>query len=281
MLNSKSILIKTIKPNIIENIRNIPKFFLFFFLFLLILKIYYDLSQGVQIFGDKNNSFFDVWSFEHIITGMSISYFLFLNSGPFTKAMEKDSSLELISLRKSGIYSNKQLLELKNLLDRKDQKNKIIHHSLIVIGVSLGWEIIELYMETTEFGNTFIENYFAKAQIWFSGVELFLNRFFIDIILVYFGWYIVRHNPKLSEIAAPISLFWLLMHIISFKDSMFLHKNNFDIIINTIFSTESLKALLITILISILMYSIKKNMKKNYHNKLLKKLLWLEFFKFE
>ena len=64
-----------VKSNIFINIKNTPKVILIFFGGLLVFKISYDLSQGVQIFGDKNNAFFDVWSFEHIITGMSLSYF--------------------------------------------------------------------------------------------------------------------------------------------------------------------------------------------------------------
>jgi hypothetical protein len=64
---------------------------------------------------------------------MSLSYFFLLFKGPFNNAMKKDDELEYKKLKKSKIYNKEQLHKIKKLLKRKTQKNKIIHHSLIVI----------------------------------------------------------------------------------------------------------------------------------------------------
>jgi hypothetical protein len=134
---------------------------------------------------------------------------------------------------------------------------------LIVIWIAYAWEVIELYMEVSHFKQTWIELYFYNAQQWFSWVELFLNRIFVDVFLVYLGWYFVRHKPILSKIAAPISLFWLIVHIIVFKDSMFLHKHDFYTIINTFFSIKTLYALIIVSIITFFMNKFKNSLKDN------------------
>ncbi len=259
-------IIKDTRPNFLKNISYTSKFILIFFGTILIIKIYHDLSHGVQIFGDKNNSFFDAWSLEHIITGMSMSYFFLLFEGPFSKAMQKNTCLEIKYLKDTKQYSQTQLKNLSKLLQNKDKNNKIIHHSLIVISISLAWEIVEHYMEVAIFEDYGIEKYFYDAQVWFSGVEIFLNRFFLDPLLVYFGWFIVRQKPILSKIAAPISLLWLITHIIVFKDSMFLHKHSFEEIFTKLTNLDMLKALLITTLISLIITLIKTSMQKNAKN---------------
>ena len=261
MSQNKSI--TSIKSNLTENISHLSKIILLFFGGLLFLKIYYDLSNGVHIFGDKNNSFFDVWSLEHIITGMSMSYFFLLFNGPFSKAMKKHTIHQLKTIQASkNKYSHAQIKEIQNILQNKDTENKIIHHSLIVISIALAWEIIEHYMETTSFKTYGIELYFHNAQIWFSGVEIFTNRFFVDVFLVYLGWYFVRQRPTLSEIAAPISLLWLLTHILVFKDSMFLHKHSFEETLHKLLSLDMLIVMLLTILITLIMTLIKNSMRK-------------------
>ncbi len=254
-----------IKPNFLENIRYTSNFVLLFLFIMIFLKGSYDVSEGAKIFGDKNISFFDAWSIEHIITGMSLSYFFLLFKGPFSRAMDKDNNLEFDRLKKDGAYSPQQTKEIYTILQTKNHKVKIMHHSLIVIGIAYAWEVLELYMETAIFKNYGIEGYFKIAQEWFSGVELFLNRSVVDVFLVYLGWYAIRHKPVLSIIAPPLSLFWLLIHIIVFKDSMFLHKHDFYKIVDTFVSTETLFVLIITIIFSLIMSRFKNNLKnKNY-----------------
>lgn len=250
-----------IKPNFWENIKHTPSFALVFFGILIFMKVVYDLSEGANIFGDKNTSFFDAWSIEHIITGMSLSYFFLLFKGPFSKAMKKDNELEITKLRQENKYSSEQIKDIADILEAKNHKMKIIHHSLVVICVAYAWEVVELYMETAHFKDYGIERFFLTAQGWFSGVELFLNRFFVDVFLVYLGWFFIRHKPVLSNIAAPISLFWLLTHIIVFKDSMFLHKYGFYKIIDTFISANTLYVLIITIIFSYVMSRFKNNLK--------------------
>ncbi len=255
-----------IKPGLWRNVKSIPNLMLLLFGIFILLKGAYDLSEGAKIFGDKNISFFDAWSLEHIITGMSLSYFFLLFNGPFSKALSEDDQQVIVNLKKTKQYSIEQIKNIHTILKEKNYKTKIIHHSLVVISIAYAWEILELYMETAIFKDYGIEKYFLVAQEWFSGVELFLNRFFVDVFLVYIGWYLIRHKPVLAKIAAPISLFWLLVHIIVFKDSMFLHKHDFYKIIDTFVSINTLFALIITIIFSCAI-SIYKNNLKNFSAK--------------
>lgn len=249
-----------IKPNFKQNIKYTSNLVLACFITLLVSKGIYDIMGGANIFGDKNTSFFDVWSLEHMLTGMSLSYFFLLFKGPFSTAMDKDNKTEIEKLKKENKYNDEQIKDIEKILKRKNHKNKIIHHSLVVICIAFAWEVIELYMETATFKAVGIEKYFLTAQYWFSGVELFLNRIFVDVFLVYMGWYFVRHKPILSQIAAPLSFFWLVTHIIVFKDSMFLHKHSFSEIIHTFFSINLLYALLIVIVFSFILNKFKKGM---------------------
>ncbi len=260
MINNKEIN-SEVKPNFFENIKHTPTPVLIAVGLIILVKGIYDLQNGAQFFGDKNVSFFDAWSLEHIITGMSLSYFFLLFKGPFSGAVKKDDELELSKLEKDPSFSNEQKTKVLKILKAKNQKIKIIHHSLVVICIAFAWEIVELYMETATFKTTGIESYFLIAQEWFSGVELFLNRFFVDVLLVYLGWFLIRHKPVLASIAAPISIFWLLTHIVVFKDSMFLHENSFSVIVQTFFSRETLIVLTISALIFLVTSKYKKQLR--------------------
>lgn len=265
MINNKEINAE-VKPSFSENIKYTSNILLFVFSAIILIKAGYDISEGAKFFGDKNVSFFDAWSLEHIITGMSLSYFFLLFKGPFSQAMERDDAAELAKLDKNPTYSEEQKAHIAKVLKAKSQKSKIIHHSLVVIGIALAWEIVELYMETAVFNDEGIEYYFLVAQEWFSGVELFLNRFFVDVLLVYLGWFFIRHKPVLATIAAPISLFWLLVHIFVFQDSMFLHENGFQVIVDTFFSLSTLVVLAATLVVFFIMNSFKAHLRKSSEN---------------
>ena len=250
-----------IKPSVFDNIKHTSNWWLVVLVFIVLVKAGYDISQGAVLFGDKNIAFFDAWSFEHIITGMSMSYFFYLFSGPYTAAMKADDAKEIANLEMTE-YSPSQLEGIRALLERKTHRNKIIHHSLVVLCIAFAWEIIELYMETAVFATTGIEYYFWVAQEWFSGVELFLNRFVVDVVLVYLGWYVVRHRPAISQIAAPVSLAWLMIHIWVFQDSMFLHEQNFSTIMNSLFSLSTIYVLLGVAVFSYGMWKLKFRMEQ-------------------
>lgn len=250
-----------IKPYFFENIRYTSNYILIFIGLILLVKVGYDLYEGAKIFGHKNIAFFDAWSIEHVITGMSLSYFFLLFKGPFSRAMKKDDEWEILKLENDPKYSPEQKRGILRLLRRKSYKSKIIHHSLVVVSIAFAWEVIELYMETATFSNYGIEYYFLIAQEWFSGVELFLNRFVVDVFLVYLGWYLIRHKPILAAIAPPLSLFWLLIHIFVFKDSMFLHESSFAAVITAFFSVNTIWVLLVTILLYFITNKFKGNLR--------------------
>ena len=176
--------------------------------------------------------------------------------------MKKESVSEIKQIKKNKTYSKLQIKEIAELLKRKDEQSKIIHHSLIVIGIAYAWEVVELYMETAVFKNYGIERFFAEAQVWFSGVEIFINRFVIDVALVYFGWYFVRQKMTLSKIAAPISLTWLMVHIFIFKDSMFLHKHTLHEIMQVLINIDLLYVLGGVTIITLIMNKFKDKLGK-------------------
>ncbi|NQV12508.1 hypothetical protein HQ524_04045 [Candidatus Uhrbacteria bacterium] len=147
MINDKEIN-SEVKPSFFENLKFTPNIILIVIAMIILAKASYDISEGAKIFGDKNVAFFDAWSLEHIITGMSLSYFFLLFKGPFSGAMEKDDTLEVAKLDKDDSFTQKQKDKVSRMLKAKNRKTKIIHHSLVVVCIAFGWEIIELYMET-------------------------------------------------------------------------------------------------------------------------------------
>ena len=73
-------------------------------------------------------------------------------------------------------------------------------------------------------------------------MEPFINRFGSDIILVLLGWRIVRGYPTLAAVAAPISVLFLMIHIVVFPHAMFLQEASFGQVIDELMSIKTLVA---------------------------------------
>ena len=142
------------------------------------------------IFGYKTIAMFDVWSFEHVLSGISIGHIV------------KKSTRKHV-----GNIS---------LIKKFESHSSVIRFDIIgVLFLAYLWETIEHYLETGLAG--------ARLEYWFQGVEVWTNRIIADPLLMVLGYYIALKNPRLIIPARILSALWLLVHIFIFPHSMYLH----------------------------------------------------------
>ena len=142
-----------------------------------------------MIWGIKTAAIFDVWTFEHLLSGISIGALAIkINS----KVFKKNFNL-------------------------KDEKSNVKYFDLLfVLLAAYCWETIEHYLETGIMG--------LKVEYWFQGVEYWANRILSDPLITVVGYYIAKNNPYMVLPARIISLIWLLIHVFIFPHSMYLHE---------------------------------------------------------
>jgi len=134
------------------------------------------------LFGDKTVAFFDLWSFEHFISGYNIGF--------------------LVSLLTTKHFAS------------CDKKAKNVLDFCFVLIIELYWEIIEHYLEAGTFG--------AKIEYWFHGIEHFTNRAISDPLVTVLGFLFFKKYEQYRYIFVPISFIWLFFHIFIFPHSMYL-----------------------------------------------------------
>jgi len=141
------------------------------------------------IWGWKTVAIFDVWTIEHLLSGLSIGSFV---------------ATQNAKVFKDQLGSSTQLITTK-------------YFDLIgVLLLAFAWETLEHYLETGLAGEL--------VKHWFQGVEFWANRLIADPIMLVAGYYIVKQRPKLVWPARVLSLTWLLVHIFVFEHSMYLHE---------------------------------------------------------
>lgn len=142
-----------------------------------------------MIWGLKTLSFFDIWSFEHLLSGISIGAF--------------------------SIYINKKkLIEISK--DNQKDINTSYFDIIFVLFVAYAWETIEHYLEIGLMGKV--------VMYWFQGVEFWANRLISDPLITVLGYYLSKKYSFLITSARIISLLWLLIHVFIFPHSMYLHE---------------------------------------------------------
>lgn len=137
------------------------------------------------LWGLKTVAMFDVWSFEHVLSGVSVG-----------------------SLIKND---NARCLAAAPLSDRIRLRIDLI----AVLFVAYLWETVEHYLETGLAGE--------KVEYWFQGVEAWTNRIISDPLLLVVGYFIASRYPSLVIPARILSVIWLGVHIFVFPHSMYLH----------------------------------------------------------
>ena len=141
------------------------------------------------IFGLKTTAMFDVWSFEHILSGISVG-----------NLIKRD---------------NRKHVKNISLIKKFESHSSVIRFDIIgVMFTAYLWETIEHYLETGLAG--------AGVEYWFQGVEAWINRIIADPLLMVLGYFIGLKYPKFIIPARVISALWLLVHIFIFPNSMYL-----------------------------------------------------------
>lgn len=132
--------------------------------------------------GHKTIAFFDVWSIEHFIVGLS-------------------------------------LFGVARWLSRKAHGGlplpQFRHYIAYLLMIAFGWEACEFYLET---GSSGID----AVTYWFQGVEFWGNRLIADPLLVLLGGYVAFRRPRFVFSARLLSASWLIAHIFIFPHSMHL-----------------------------------------------------------
>jgi hypothetical protein len=148
------------------------------------------------IIGPKTTAFFDIWSIEHIMVGVSIGSIAIWHS----------------KKKLFGFFSD--IGESLAQAFQKHSKTITRFDIITVLFYAYLWETIEHYLETGLIGD--------QATYWFQGVEAWDNRFISDPLMLVVGYFIVRRYPKLLWPARVFSATWLLVHIFVFPHSMYL-----------------------------------------------------------
>lgn len=137
----------------------------------------------------KSVAMCDVWSVEHVLSGLSIGYMVKQKNGA----------------------------EIGLLLKRPRHKKCSLHFDLVgVLCAAYAWETLEHYLETGLAGQ--------RVEYWLQGVEMWGNRLIMDPLMLVLGYWIVSRYPKLVWPARIASAAWLIVHIFVFPNSMYLHE---------------------------------------------------------
>lgn len=141
------------------------------------------------IWGVKTIAMMDVWTIEHLLSGLSVGH-----------AVKKNNH---------KVFEKKLGIEAHNVITK--------HFDIIgVLFLAYLWETIEHYLEIGLAGET--------VQYWFQGVEFWPNRIIFDPLMLVLGYLIAKKYPKLVKPARICSFIWLFVHIFIFPHSMFLHE---------------------------------------------------------
>ena len=142
-----------------------------------------------MIWGVKTVAIFDVWTFEHFLSGISIGAL--------------------------AVRCNMNILKNKLNLDNREIKTRYFD-LIFVLLVAYAWEAVEHYLES---GLTV-----DVVTYWFQGVEFWANRIISDPLITVAGYYIAVAKTKLVTPSRILSLIWLMVHVFIFPHSMYLHE---------------------------------------------------------
>ena len=152
-----------------------------------------NLFEGGSLWGIKTLAMFDVWTIEHILSGISIGEAVVIhNRHHFKNIFEKIDS----------IFSS-------------NHKTVIRFEIIGVLFLAYFWETIEHYLEIGLAGDS--------VAYWFQGVEFWANRIISDPLMLVIGYFIAKKYNFLVWPARILSIIWLIVHIFLFPHSMFLH----------------------------------------------------------
>ena len=148
----------------------------------------------MQIFGNKTVALFDLWSIEHLVSGMATVIVVEFLCKKFLPEL----------------YDSKMVSE-------KNRKIMLLISFAVLIFL---WEALEFYLEA---GYTHNEH----VTYWFQGVEYWGNRLITDPVITLIGAYIGLSYRKITLPARVFSITWLLVHVFVFPHCMYLQDKYF------------------------------------------------------
>ncbi len=141
------------------------------------------------LWGLKVHAIFDVWSIEHLWSGISFG----------------------------SVVKKKNHKILGQLLSRKKHDYHSYYFGILgICAVAYLWETVEHYLEIGLAG--------ARVEYWFQGVEFWPNRILADPLLMVLGYVIAKKYPQIIWPIRVLSVLWLIVHIFIFPHSMYLHE---------------------------------------------------------
>src|SRR3989338_2792728 len=142
------------------------------------------------LWGLKTVAMFDVWTIEHLFSGLSVG-----------------------NLVKKNIRKHVKNI---SLIKKFESHTSVIRFDIIgVLFLAYLWETIEHYLESGLAG--------GGVEYWFQGVEFWSNRIISDPLMMIIGYFIALRYPKFIVPARIATGVWLFTHIFLFPNSMFLH----------------------------------------------------------
>lgn len=138
------------------------------------------------IWGDKTTAILDVWSIEHILSGISLGHVVGKHHyRVFRRLLGGDHTVHSWHFNLAGL-----------------------------LALAYAWEALEHYLETGLAGE--------GVTAWFQGVEFWANRLLADPLAMILGYAAARHWPRLVFPSRVASLVWLMLHVFVFPHSMYL-----------------------------------------------------------
>ncbi|RAP37735.1 hypothetical protein DID80_03740 [Candidatus Marinamargulisbacteria bacterium SCGC AAA071-K20] len=141
------------------------------------------------IWGLKTTSLMDVWSIDHVLSGMSVGYIAYT----FNRSLQHKYSLKV---------ENETFFTIIDIV--------------LVLLLAFMWETFEHYLEIGLMGST--------VEYWFQGVEYWANRFIFDPLMLVVGYFYIRSHGSQINVFRVLSVLWLVVHIFIFPHSMYLHE---------------------------------------------------------
>lgn len=153
----------------------------------------------MKIFGDKTVAFFDIWSIEHFVSGITLGSVIILIFGALKLQDKNDHKFN---------HDNNNLYQSDNKFDHK------LLYFVLVAFLAYLWETVEHYLESGLLNN--------HVTYWFQGVEFWGNRILTDPWLVVLGSFIYLKYNYLGKYARYFSATWLYFHVFVFPHCMYL-----------------------------------------------------------
>ena len=140
------------------------------------------------LWGYKTQALFDVWSIEHVLSGVSVGSAVRKHHRRlFDRILGRGHAIESWHLNVTG-----------------------------VLFLGYAWESVEHYLESGLAG--------GEVEYWFQGVEMWGNRLVTDPLMLVVGYWIAKKHHSAVWPCRIASLTWLLIHIFALPHSMALQE---------------------------------------------------------